>query len=586
MRAPALRYRLAHCPRGMIFCMGTPSRIQASHISAELHRRFDGLIDMSDVSAANSYQRESHFLTRAQAAFSLVMNAQVADEIAASSVTDGTGDNGIDAVWVDKANSVIWLVQSKWHEGGTKTLGKGDALAVIKGLRDLTETTRDRFNSKFESHWPAIEAALADPDFRVRVLITHTGPSDLADEVEQPFSDVAEEWNEVGETLLVVSVVGLPEMHQFVRKGAVAQIDIEMVLENWGVVSEPFRAYYGVASAADVASWFNDWGNTLFDRNLRSALGVTAVNAGLLQTLSDEPGLFWYFNNGVTVLAQSVSKTGVGGSSRVSGQFVLTDASVVNGAQTVSSIYNASVSDAQSVADAKVWIRVIELEGAAEDFGSRVTRATNTQNSVENRDFMALDAEQERIASELRLSHNVVYAVRRGESVPDNAVGCSASEALIAVACLNTDSTLAVLAKSAIGRLEDTSGRYYPRLFNTGTPAGRVWTAVQVQRIIDHELADLRRQNTGKPAAIALQGNRLIAHLVFQSMGGQVYIDNIDPDNVGTIETKIRDLTRRAHARVQEVIEEDFASNYVTSLFKNSDRCGKIVRSCGLVEPA
>lgn len=550
--------------------------LHASHIAAELDRRFTGLIDLSDIAGATEKVQRDHFLTRAQAAFALVIKAGISDKVAADAVTDGSQDNGIDAVYADTSANVVWLVQSKWHTNGTKSLGKGDALAFIQGLKALSDFDAQQFNDKVKSKLADVETVLSDPDFTIRMLVVVTGGHHLAQEVRQPFDDLLEDWN-YADTSLSVDVLGLAQLHDYVKKGVIAAIDLDVTLENWGVVTEPYVAYYGVVSASDVADWFRTWGDTLFDKNLRSALGSTPVNAALAQTLSAEPEKFWYFNNGVTILANEVGKTGAGGQSRAAGVFKLRGASVVNGAQTVSSIASVVASVPTGEFEPKVWLRVISLAGAPDDFANRVTRATNTQNSVENRDFMALDANQERIRSELWLSHKVSYVYKRGDSLPANGEGCTGQEALVALACLHPDSTFAVLAKSNLGRLEDTGGKYYQTLFNSSTPGNRVWLAVRVLRAVEEELRSRRSAVFGKDRSIAIQGNRIIVHLVFKRLGGTKALDLQDPANIEPLLENARAEARNAHALVVSLVERHFSSNYVTSLFKNSERCGQIV---------
>src|SRR5437660_1412593 len=59
-------------------------------------------------------QKESCRLTRCLAAFMLAELGDPDDVAAAQGVTDGTGDNGIDAVFYDALEKNCILVQSKW----------------------------------------------------------------------------------------------------------------------------------------------------------------------------------------------------------------------------------------------------------------------------------------------------------------------------------------------------------------------------------------------------------------------------------------------------------------------------------------
>jgi len=188
------------------------------------------------------------------------------------------------------------------------------------------------------------------------------------------------------------------------------------------------------------------------DRNLRKFIHDSSVDAAITATLLSEPSRFWYFNNGITVLCDRIEKAPAGGASRKSGKFVFEGATVVNGAQTVGSIGRAADADANQVADARVHTRFISLEDCPPDFATDVTRATNTQNRVERRDFVAIDHEQERLRTDLQLEQGKIYAIKTGEPDPPPIHGCTVVDATIALACAHSPD-LAVQAKREIGRL-------------------------------------------------------------------------------------------------------------------------------------
>jgi hypothetical protein len=121
------------------------TELRVRHVADALSARFDGLIDLSDVENAGEDQREAAFRTRALAAQAVQRMASVDAETAAAAVTDGTNDNGVDAVYVTE-NDVVVLVQSKWDARGTGGIGLGDARNFIAGLKALTNEQFDRFN--------------------------------------------------------------------------------------------------------------------------------------------------------------------------------------------------------------------------------------------------------------------------------------------------------------------------------------------------------------------------------------------------------------------------------------------------------
>ena len=84
---------------------------------------------------------------------------------------------------------------------------------------------------------------------------------------------------------------------------------------------------------------------------------------------------------------------------------------VVNGAQTVGTIGRTlAVDESPAFCQARVIV-VDDLEAL---LGKRITRASNTQNKIDARNFVALDPEQERIRTEL-LIEKINYEYREGE---------------------------------------------------------------------------------------------------------------------------------------------------------------------------
>lgn len=108
----------------------------------------------------------------------------------------------------------------------------------------------------------------------------------------------------------------------------------------------------------------------LFAKNIRQMLGATEVNDEVKRTIEEQPENFWYYNNGITIVAESIKKSMVGGNSRDIGSFKASNISIVNGAQTVSVIGKYSQEGGANLAKLRLPIRLISLEGAPEDFGA------------------------------------------------------------------------------------------------------------------------------------------------------------------------------------------------------------------------
>lgn len=551
------------------------SIVHVGHIRNALLTRFGGLVHLSDVQNAPKEQLDAFRLTRSLAAFAVAELGGIDDAPAAQTITDGGHDNGIDAVYFDPAEHNCFLVQSKWIHSGNASVELGEVLKFLQGVRDLLEAKFDQFNAKMAQHQEKVFSALSDTSTRFTLVLTYTGEQPISADVRKPIDELLAELNSPTE-IAALEVLNQGRLHSIVATGAVGEsVDLDVMLHQWGLVKQPYVAYYGQVAVSDIAAW-GTYGVRLTSKNLRQFKGLTEINESIGKTLSSSPEKFWYYNNGITVLCESVKKKPLGGSTTEIGTFECRGASVVNGAQTVGTIFNTAQKDESKLADARVLVRLISLDNCPPNFADELTRATNTQNRIERRDFAALDPNQKRLRTELLLEYQKEYAYQSGESAPQDAIGCTLDEAAVALACSMPDVSLAVQAKREVGMLyEDINKPPYVQLFNPGTTARRLWHAVGILRAIEAELRRLQPGRTRKEQLIAIHGNRFIAHLVFQGVN-KVKDGLPDP---ALVDSQIRDLTETMLDRTIEIAAEQHSGAYPASLFKNASKCRLLAKT-------
>jgi hypothetical protein len=236
------------------------------------------------------------------------------------------------------------------------------------------------------------------------------------------------------------------------------------------------------------------------------------VNNAIAETASRKPADFFYLNNGMTAVADTITPA-AGTPARCNFRF--TNFSIVNGAQTAGSLATAALAAPLSN-DAKVLITIIEIGGAADNIGQRITKARNYQNVVRGIDFAALDPHQESLRQELAVA-GITYHYRpsvEAKTRRDDAF--TLEEAAVALACLslpirtsnevqalksrgqkpNNAVDYAVMAKKEVGRLWDQNGTAYGALFTADLSAIRMCRAVRICRFADQVLADTERAET------------------------------------------------------------------------------------------
>ena len=162
--------------------------------------------------------------------------------------------------------------------------------------------------------------------------------------------------------------------------------------------------------------------NELFEKNVRLFLGVDKeVNRGIIETITtDRNSWFGFMNNGVSITADKVTemKPRQSGTLRVK----LTNMQIINGCQTVNSLYRAKFDAATKdrfQGNSAVMVRVYEVEPRNTEFMEALIRATNSQNAIRAEDLMANDAVQIRLQDVLR-EYRMGYERKEGETLQKN----------------------------------------------------------------------------------------------------------------------------------------------------------------------
>ena len=160
-------------------------------------------------------------------------------------------------------------------------------------------------------------------------------------------------------------------------------------------------------------------------------------------------------------------------------------------------------------------IQIIDLSSVDTETTTQMTRLSNTQNRIENKDFAALDPEQERLRTELTFSH-YSYLYKSGDKITNSEKQISFDEAIVALACLNADISFAVMAKSNVGALsEDITKTPYKALMNRSTNSFVLLNSVLYMREVDRYLQDKKvHVNNNRERLVCIHANRFILHFI------------------------------------------------------------------------
>ncbi|MGW5651104.1 AIPR family protein [Streptomyces humi] len=506
-----------------------PYPVQARRLAKKLTERYRPLNIAEDV--AGHPTEENMFLSRAVAALSLQYVVGMGAEDAAGAITDGSGDEGFDAVAV--TGREIFVVQAKWNGQGTAGFKNPDVAAVVDGLRFLFNREFDQLGPKMAPHVDALTRALRTPQPRVTLilaLVSGDAGKELHPNIRSRLERQIQALHPRDPGLVEVKIVNLLDMYHFVLEKPQRKVDLVFDLDSPGKQEDPFPLYYGTVPAATVAAWYADGNRDLLtDRNVRDALQDTEVNSGIRNSLIQHPGHFLYLNGGITLVCDRLDGNGVDPPAKWAPVGLrLEGASVINGAQTGDAIRAVAESHPDRVAQARVQVRIISLEGCPENFGDAITIAANTQNPIEARDFRALEQEQVDLQEDFQLSLDLTYSRKRGEGEPKPDQGCTMEEAAFALAAVHPDPVCAAAAKQDPAWLWEKEN--YRKIFGPLPTAHRVWRCVGLLRAVRAALREIDPGRRTRERQLADSGDLLLTHVLFRVLeAGDLGDENAGP---------------------------------------------------------
>jgi len=353
---------------------------------------------------------------------------------------DGAGDGGIDVAFLDRqeesdseadtpdvrieAHDTWYLVQSKYGKAfsGPKTL-----LEEGQKVIDTLDGKRERLSSLAQDVLEMLSnfrARAADNDRIVLVFAT-----------EQPLNEVESrvllDLRAMGKqrlgALFDVDSVSIETIYRRTLQEAASdrtQVTLKSHLVESGegllLGSTPLLELYNFLKQYRAVT--NDL-DQLYEKNVRRFLGIRRkVNRAIAGTLQDHPDKFGLFNNGITIVVEDFRVHG-------NGTVDLIEPFVVNGCQTTRTIWEVFYKKLESggtgrSSELEKWqeraqkgvvvTKIVRVGTQGEVLLRDITRHTNTQNAIREKDFLALTSDFRNWAKTMEASYNVFLEIQRG----------------------------------------------------------------------------------------------------------------------------------------------------------------------------
>lgn len=326
-------------------------------------------------------------------------------------ITDGAGDKQIDAIYIDEANEIVYIIQGKFYAKETvDATPLREVLASWLQIRNLP-MLQEAANEKLKVKIHDLSMAL-DNHYEVCFeLITTSALTESVKHDLEIFKKELADCEEITASIVVVDQDVLKFRYDESLNRSRPYIDHEFVLEDGKYINLTINGAKAVVVALPLRECVKIPGiidQSLFRKNVRQSLGNSnKVNKAIAHTLKKEPEDFFFLHNGITAICSKLEITG--------NALVTKELNVVNGCQSLTTIYNCS--EAVKHADkAYIMFRFYEISDAEK--ADKISTCTNSQSAVKARDLRSNDKAVLAMKKSYQQYYTDGYFVtKRGETV-------------------------------------------------------------------------------------------------------------------------------------------------------------------------
>ncbi|HGV3779250.1 TPA: AIPR family protein [Escherichia coli] len=572
--------------------MSSSREIAIHALKRYLTKNYSSHINMSNV-GSKATDREYNLMSRCIAALSIKYhNTELDNEICADSVCDGSDDHGVDAIYVNHDKRIVTVVQSKFDSSGNGSIGRSEINDFLNSCKEILLEKYDLFNARFRRSESDLDNAY-DASYKYIFTFSYSGGNQLSHDVQTIIEQNRKELNyDIGPDATTISILNLDDLRDFISNPNSIKIDMDDVeVLQYGLSDHPLPAVHGIVTGDIVAHWWENYGDRLFEKNIRGGLGdVSEVNQAIRDTLINRPELFYYFNNGITILVDSYAPRRRNNiNRRESGGFDFKNMSVINGAQTISTIgkaYQSGEATDDILSKVKISCRFIKslinnsddaTDDDVDDISLDITIANNNQNKVTSRDFASKDPIQLELRKSISFEHPYQYEIKRSDTPQANPSPyiIDMDDALNALVCCNFSLRNIANLKSNRGRFfESLTGPLYKSVFNPSITSVKVINAVNVYRECLNHLLHLEKTCTIKrEQKIVIHGRYVLISIAMNKHPNILNSSSVIaltslPNFIPTLDDAFDTITT--------YIDKHYSSSHMPRFFENQQKLKEI----------
>lgn len=319
---------------------------------------------------------------------------------ALSCITDAGNDNKIDALYFnddDDELGKLVIIQSKYkqNDGETGSITEDEIRICIENCKKIVAGTQlNAPNKTLEQKIISYRDLLKDNDFppiRIQLFFASNGI------IHDGFKSLPEVINCQTQQIYPIFI----DATNFGYTNTVEFGELKVNLKNeedktdsiFNIGDDSFSGRVVSTSIENLMEFYREAGERLLlNNNVRYLIENSNINKEIQKSFINDPEKFCYLNNGITIISSNFEVNATG---HPFTKISLTNPSVVNGGQTIATLYNLYRTDHKNYQDqfqkANILIRVYK---SPNKYAINIAQATNTQNPINIVDLKANDQAQ------------------------------------------------------------------------------------------------------------------------------------------------------------------------------------------------
>jgi hypothetical protein len=290
---------------------------------------------------------------------------EATEDDAADAIVDGANDLGIDAYLpVDFSDNTIRLFQSKY--------GTSHSLEAIAKFKEDSKRLLGKDITKMRPELAQLVTKIKEKNLKIKCCYVTNQRVEYSDEFIE---------------ILDIEKI-IQKLWDRIKKpaaGKKSSIKLEKMLRYDNTI-------LGVLKLRELTEFVSKNKDYVFESNIRQWMQFkTTVNKGLRETLQNNPGKFFFYNNGITIVVSNFEELG-------DNIIQLYAPQIVNGAQTSNSIVDHAKRTKNM--NGSMTVTIIKADDELEQ--NNITKYRNSQNSVRGKDLVSLMDFHKSIKSQLK----------------------------------------------------------------------------------------------------------------------------------------------------------------------------------------